>query len=36
MRTPTRSRYYLQCSLAEDIEDWPDERFWEELKPPAR
>src|ERR1700677_840484 len=33
MRTPTRSRYYLQCSLAEDIESWPDERFWEELKP---
>ncbi len=33
MRTPTRSRYYLQCSLAEDIEAWPDERFWEELRP---
>jgi len=33
MRTPTRSRYYLQCSLAEEIESWPDERFWEELKP---
>ena len=33
MRTPTRSRYYIQCSLAEDIEAWPDERFWEELKP---
>jgi len=33
MRTPTRSRYYLQCSLAEEIEAWPDERFWEELKP---
>jgi p-hydroxybenzoate 3-monooxygenase len=33
MRSPTRSRYYLQCSLAEDIEAWPDERFWEELKP---
>jgi p-hydroxybenzoate 3-monooxygenase len=33
MRSPTRSRYYLQCSLAEDIESWPDERFWEELKP---
>ena len=24
---------YIQCSLAEDIESWPDERFWEELKP---
>ncbi len=33
MRSPRRSRYYLQCSLAEDIESWPDERFWEELKP---
>ncbi len=33
MRSPTRSRYYLQCGLAEDIEAWPDERFWEELKP---
>ena len=33
MRSPTRSRYYIQCSLAEDIESWPDQRFWEELKP---
>jgi p-hydroxybenzoate 3-monooxygenase len=33
MRSPTRSRYYIQCSLAEDIEAWPDERFWNELKP---
>ncbi len=33
MRSPTRSRYYLQCSLAEDIDSWPDDRFWEELKP---
>jgi p-hydroxybenzoate 3-monooxygenase len=33
MRSPTRSRYYIQCSLAEDVEAWPDERFWEELKP---
>jgi p-hydroxybenzoate 3-monooxygenase len=31
MRSPTRSRYYLQCSLGDRIEDWPDERFWEEL-----
>jgi p-hydroxybenzoate 3-monooxygenase len=31
MRSPTRSRYYLQCSLAED-DAWPDERFWEELR----
>jgi p-hydroxybenzoate 3-monooxygenase len=33
MRSPTRSRYYLQCSLAEDLDSWPDERFWEELEP---
>jgi p-hydroxybenzoate 3-monooxygenase len=32
MRTPTRSRYYIQCSLAEDVDAWPDERFWDELK----
>jgi p-hydroxybenzoate 3-monooxygenase len=33
MRSPTRSRYYIQCSLTDDIESWPDERFWGELKP---
>jgi p-hydroxybenzoate 3-monooxygenase len=33
MRSPTRSRYYLQCSLAEDLDSWPDDRFWEELRP---
>jgi p-hydroxybenzoate 3-monooxygenase len=32
MRSPTRSRYYLQCSLAENVDEWPDERFWDELK----
>ncbi len=31
MRSPTRSRYYLQCGIGERIEDWPDERFWDEL-----
>jgi len=31
MRSPTRSRYYLQCDLSEDIAEWPDERFWDEL-----
>jgi p-hydroxybenzoate 3-monooxygenase len=31
MRSPTRSRYYLQCGLEERIEDWPDERFWDEV-----
>jgi len=32
MRSHTRSRYYLQCSLSERVEDWPDDRFWEELE----
>ncbi|UAK23237.1 4-hydroxybenzoate 3-monooxygenase [Sphingomonas nostoxanthinifaciens] len=31
MRSATRSRYYIQCSLDEDVADWPDERFWAEL-----
>ena len=31
MRSPTRSRYYVQCGLEEKLEDWPDERFWDEL-----
>ncbi len=31
MRSRTRSRYYLQCTLAERVEEWPDERFWTEL-----
>jgi len=32
MRSRTRSRYYVQCSLDDRVEDWPDARFWEELK----
>ncbi len=32
MRSHTRSRYYLQCSLADHVEAWPDERFWAELR----
>ena len=32
MRSHTRSRYYVQCSLDERIEEWPDERFWDELR----
>lgn len=32
MRSPTRSRYYVQCSLDEKVEAWSDERFWAELK----
>lgn len=32
MRSRSRSRYYLQLPLEEKVEDWSDERFWEELK----
>jgi p-hydroxybenzoate 3-monooxygenase len=31
MRSMTRSRYYLQVPVDEDVADWPDERFWSEL-----
>ena len=37
-RNPMLSRYYVQCPLEDSIDDWPDERFWFELKarlPPA-
>ncbi|MCT8996836.1 4-hydroxybenzoate 3-monooxygenase [Chelativorans intermedius] len=32
MRSHTRSRYYVQVPIEEKIEDWPDERFWDELR----
>jgi len=32
MRSPRRSRYYVQCSLEDQVEQWPDDRFWDELK----
>ena len=31
MRSPMLSRYYVQVPLTDKIEEWPDERFWEEL-----
>jgi p-hydroxybenzoate 3-monooxygenase len=31
MRSPTRSRYYLQVAEDEKVEDWSDARFWDEL-----
>ena len=31
MRSATRSRYYVQCPLDDDVAAWPDSRFWEEL-----
>ncbi len=32
MRSTTRSRYYVQCPVDERIEDWSDDRFWDELR----
>jgi p-hydroxybenzoate 3-monooxygenase len=32
MRSRGRSRYYVQCSLEDRVEQWPDERFWDELQ----
>ena len=32
MRSSHRSRYYLQCALDDHIDNWSDDRFWDELK----
>jgi p-hydroxybenzoate 3-monooxygenase len=32
LRTPTRSRYYLQCRPDEELGEWPNDRIWEELR----
>lgn len=32
MRSNTRSRYYVQCSLDDKVEMWSDDRFWDELR----
>jgi p-hydroxybenzoate 3-monooxygenase len=32
MRNPRLSRYYIQCDIDTKLEDWPDDRFWAELK----
>ncbi|MBS0531234.1 MAG: 4-hydroxybenzoate 3-monooxygenase, partial [Proteobacteria bacterium] len=32
MRSPTRSRYYLQVPLTECASDWSDDAFWDELR----
>jgi p-hydroxybenzoate 3-monooxygenase len=32
MRSPTRSRYYIQCNASEHPEDWTDGKFWTELR----
>lgn len=38
MRSPTRSRYYIQCGLDDAVANWTDDAFWDELRrrlPPA-
>jgi p-hydroxybenzoate 3-monooxygenase len=30
-RSPMLSRYYIQCDLDDELDDWPDDRFWEEF-----
>ena len=32
MRSETRSRYYVQCSLDDKVEQWSDQAFWDELR----
>lgn len=32
MRSKTRSRYYIQCSLDDKVENWSDQAFWDELR----
>jgi p-hydroxybenzoate 3-monooxygenase len=32
MRNENLSRYYIQCPLTDTVEDWSDERFWDEFK----
>ena len=32
MRSATRSRCYVQCALDDDLREWSDERFWNELR----
>lgn len=31
MRSKTRSRYYIQVPLTDKVEDWTEERLWDEL-----
>ena len=32
MRSKTRSRYYIQCAADENLDDWPDDRYWDRLR----
>ena len=31
-RSATRSRYYVQCSLEDKVENWSDQAFWDEFR----
>jgi p-hydroxybenzoate 3-monooxygenase len=32
MRNEMLSRYYVQCSLDDDVDAWTDQRFWDEIR----
>jgi p-hydroxybenzoate 3-monooxygenase len=32
MRSHTRSRYYIQCEVDDQVENWTDDAFWDELR----
>jgi p-hydroxybenzoate 3-monooxygenase len=32
MRSPTLSRLYVQCTPDENLDEWPDDRIWDELR----
>ncbi|MBC7957319.1 MAG: 4-hydroxybenzoate 3-monooxygenase [Cytophagales bacterium] len=32
MRSATRSRYYIQCPLTDQVDQWSDNAFWDELR----
>ena len=32
MRAPEVVRYYIQCKPDENLDDWPDEKIWDELE----
>lgn len=32
MRSERRSRYYVQCPVDDKVEDWSDDRFWDEIR----
>jgi p-hydroxybenzoate 3-monooxygenase len=32
LRSHTRSRYYVQCAVDDDVANWTDDAFWDELR----